>query len=1369
MRLNGSAMGAHRLRYGLALVLAAGTLLLPAGAAHAHATAGTVPAAAQPDARTTARTEALRTGKPVPVADLTTATSTTTANPDGSFTTTTSTLPTRMRAGAGWTTIDPTLRRGPDGLLRTAATPNALALSGGGRGALASVADGSGHVLGFGLPDALPVPTVSGASATYQSVYPGIDLVVTAQPSGGFGEVFVLHDAAAAARARNLRLAARLQGLTLTADGTGQLRAVDSTTGDPVATAAAPTMWDSTDPTSTAAAPGPAAHVAAVPVAVDGSGLTLSGDVTRLAGPVRYPVYVDPTWTLPYQSGGTQAEDEVQSGCPTSRNFNQDSQPGVGYNDFESCVGAFESYFQINTSNVINPAYVIRSATLKINEVFSAWNSCGQGSETISIYTTSPIGSGTDWANKPGLGAKITSKSLKSVGNSVGTMCSGGTVPGDFDVLGGVNQARANNWPNWTFAMVGNETAGSHSLERFNNNPSITTIYDVVPDVPSSLAASPTPVTAAGAAQPCGGSGTGYLALSNLGGQHLATLSAKLTSAVAAAQMQATFTVTDVTTGTVTVLTSSGYVTTGGTVSVQTPTLLDGHTYQWRVHSTDQYYTSAESATCQFVVDQTPPSSPSVSSVDYPPAGSATGTVRRFGQPGNNSGSITFSATDATPSSGGGSGLKGFYYSLDTPLPASGATLHPATNGGLTVTVTPGHWGTTVLYAESVDNAGNVSGQTQYDFYEPWYPGAKVVAGDLTNDGIPDVTSTTASGNLVEYPGDADPGAAPLTLSTPAGSPNAQGTPWNQYLVSHRGSFTNQTSDDLWAFDTTAHHLFLYKYVGATPFQNPADALDVTKHEVIVNDGGGCVPTASTGSCADFDTSGWTGLTKVLAVGDFYKGSPLDVPGTNDLLTVENGHLWLYRGQPTNFYLNVAVELGTTGWGSVALMAPGLVNGQPTLWARDNNTGTVYSYTITFDANGYPVGLGAALATGTTLTIPDGATLSWGNDPDIASPGDLHGTGNPDLVVTNSAGTLIDYPGAAPSGNLATFGNPVPLGSPPGPSHQWPLNDGPGTAGAADTAGTVSTLGGMVGYFNGTVSWPTDPVRGTVAGFNGTDTVLYLARNMSNSVPAQTLSLSFQAAAGSTGILYSTGSAWPSSLNQNAMPVMYIGTDGKLYAQFHTDGTVNPIVTPNPVNDGAWHTVTLVGDTLGQTLYLDGHPVRWAAGAVHPLDAFDYAGGGTFNATHAWVNAPGGNTTLHASYFTGNISNIVFYDRALTAAQLGATVDKATFRFDGTAFPSGTRWFSAKTTMTFSQGLLSLTDANTGALLATRGVSGYPHAVLSLDASGALGIYTDSTKAHGLWSSGSTAAGGSMVLQADGNLVILNTAGGVVWSTNTAH
>jgi hypothetical protein len=137
----------------------------------------------------------MATGKPVPVDALTTDDSTTVANPDGTFTLTTTVLPTRMRDAAGaWENIDPTLRGNADGSISTRATPNALTLSGGGTGPVVTLADRSGHALALSLPVWLPRPVLSGASATYRGLYRGIDLVVTAQPSGGFGEVFVIHD-----------------------------------------------------------------------------------------------------------------------------------------------------------------------------------------------------------------------------------------------------------------------------------------------------------------------------------------------------------------------------------------------------------------------------------------------------------------------------------------------------------------------------------------------------------------------------------------------------------------------------------------------------------------------------------------------------------------------------------------------------------------------------------------------------------------------------------------------------------------------------------------------------------------------------------------------------------------------------------------------------------------------------------------------------------------------------------------------------------------------------------------------------------------------------------------------------------------------
>ena len=1329
------------------------------------------------DPHVVARAVAASTGKAVPVGMLTTGESTTVANPDGSFSLRTSVLPTRMRdAAGGWVGIDPTLRRAPDGAITTAATPNALTLSAGGAGPLASVADDAGHVMALSLPVRLPSPVLAGASATYANVYRGVDLVVTAQPSGGFGEVLVAHDAAAAAAAAHLRFTTSLRGLTLRAGAAGDLQAVDAATGQAVMTAPPATMWDSatTGPeddlamaaSSGAGGPGRNAHVARLPIHVDAGGLTL--DAAPPAG-ATYPLYLDPTWTLPFSSAGRQHYGEVQggSGCQTFTTYDNVSQPGVGYNDFNSCIGPYRTFYVVDTSALASN-FQITSSTLKINEVMSAWNSCGQGSETITVKWTGGISSGLDWSNQPGVdsrGNPITSKSLKSVGNTAGTMCSGGTVPGDFDMIGAIKQVAKGNLNTLTFGLYGNETAGSHSLERFNNNPSILTQYDIPPATPGSLAASPAPVDGAGAVdQGCGSTAAGFMGISNLGGAHVASLSAKLTSSIVAAQMDGVFTITDATTGAnVAVPTSSGFVTSGGTASVGTPTLTDGHQYSWSLHANDQYFDSPTSATCKFIVDETAPLNPTVTSTDFPAVGSGVVSAKTNGQ----TGSLTLASSDPNPNGGRGSGLKGFASSLDTPVPSAGATVTPST-GALTVSVTPAQWGTHTLYAEAVDNAGNVSGQAQYHFYVPWNPATKVIPGDVGGDGVPDLVTTTSGGNLVEYAGNADPAGSPLTLSTPAASPDGLGTSWSRFLVTHRGSFTNQGVDDLWTFGGPNHGLYLYKNVGPSPFQNTGNVVPITKADV-VQDANTISPTSpdsastacattATGSCATYDNTDWGQVTQILAVGDFYAGTPV---ATNDngapgLLTVERGSLWYYQGQTSQFYLGTAIQLGNSGWDGVTLLAPGTVNGRPALWARDNTTGAILQYGITFDARGFPVDLGTP-SSGTALTIPGGATFSKALYPSAISPGDLRGTGFPDLVVTSTAGRVVDYPGGAPtSAGLATFGSLVTLGAVSGIGHEWPLTDGSGTV-AADTAGGASAA------LNGGASWTTDATRGTVVALDGSSGYVAPPQQLISGGDSLTLSVTFRAAAGTTGILASTGHDVPANLNSSATPVMYIGTDGRLYAQFWT-GAVRPLISPAPVNDGGWHTAILSGADTVQTLYLDGHPVRSQTGTIQDVDPLDFAGAGVFN-TNAWLNAPGGTAATHASYFTGDLSDVRFWASGQTAAQLVVSPGEVDLASDGTVFPSGSAWYSPLTTMTFENGLITLADAATGRVVQTWGTTGYPNATLALQTDGNL-VVRDGT-GGALWAlqtvNAVRAAGDVMQLLANGNLVVLTSSGALIW------
>ncbi|WNM35442.1 hypothetical protein RKE30_36320 [Streptomyces sp. Li-HN-5-11] len=132
------------------------------------------------------------------IPDLTTPTETVTANPSGTLTLNQSLYPTRVRQRGVWAPVDPSLHLSSDGRLAPEAVPSGITLSGGGDGPLA-VLTSMGKRLAVSWPGALPKPTVSSDTATYPEVLPGVDLQATVSPLGGFSEVLVVKNAAAAA------------------------------------------------------------------------------------------------------------------------------------------------------------------------------------------------------------------------------------------------------------------------------------------------------------------------------------------------------------------------------------------------------------------------------------------------------------------------------------------------------------------------------------------------------------------------------------------------------------------------------------------------------------------------------------------------------------------------------------------------------------------------------------------------------------------------------------------------------------------------------------------------------------------------------------------------------------------------------------------------------------------------------------------------------------------------------------------------------------------------------------------------------------------------------------------------------------------
>ncbi|HEY1916174.1 MAG TPA: hypothetical protein VGH27_11435 [Streptosporangiaceae bacterium] len=241
---------------------------------------------------------------------------------------------------------------------------------------------------------------------------------------------------------------------------------------------------------------------------------------------------------------------------------------------------------------------------------------------------------------------------------------------------------------------------------------------------------------------------------------------------------------------------------------------------------------------------------------------------------------------------------------------------------------------------------------------------------------------------------------------------------------------SGQAVDDVFALGTTgstAGHLYLYRNGGGTSqqFASTGDVQPIYKPACPAN-------PDNPGDCTGYDTTNWAQTTQILAPGNLYtNGSPTALPS---LLTVENGQLWAYQGTTYGSLTNpilLGASGGGTNWSQMTLIAPGLVNGTLTIWARDNATGAIYSYPVTVDGNGLPTldksnpGSPPTATSGTVIT-PAGASLTSTGYPAVASPGPLDNSSYPGLYAEDSSGNLRYYPGQ--SGSQPLSGTPILVG-----------------------------------------------------------------------------------------------------------------------------------------------------------------------------------------------------------------------------------------------------------------------------------------------------------------------------------------------------
>ncbi|MFD3328695.1 ricin-type beta-trefoil lectin domain protein [Streptomyces sp. NPDC058701] len=1225
------------------------------GAAPKPSTPPQRPLNEQEKAENAALAEAKRTGKPVPVAAATTETDMVVANPDGTLGLTRSVAPVRTKQGGTWTELDATLTTSPDGQLRPKAASNGLTISGGGTAPLATL-DQDGKKLQLTWPEALPKPVLDGASATYREVAPGTDLKVTADAIGGISQILVVKSAEAAKHPKLAKLTMGLKGdgVNVTADGSGNLKAADAS-GRTVFHAPVPTMWDSgaaaavpaqkaagtpkfsqlagaaapqqadadakAKPTSDSEGPGAHAKVSKLQTELGKDSVALTPDQSLLNDKsTAYPVFIDPAWQP--TSRGTQHWAWVQEAYPDTVNYDDyaDSyDPGVGYQRWQSRTGLERYYVQLDTSDLGDKS--IKKASFNATQSYAADATCSK-TYNVDLHSTEPLLSNISWNRQPRDWEVLRTTAMNSAG---GPGCSGSTTRGEWDVR---DHLAGNAWRgSVTYALFGNESKSSsnNAFKRFTRDksklPFFYIEYNRAPYNPWDLGTFPTP-------QNANGNGCGWVGATAYAGMSLGAWIGDPDGQ----PNDAIIHVVD-TAGDVVAYNSSWFGAANDThwVATHPNNLSDGHTYYWRIQGGDGDMTSAWINGCTFSMDTQPPSVPVVTSAEFPPSGTLPGSTKSINQPGT----FNLKSTDSI------SGVISYEWAFNSSIPVGGAnTVAASADGSASIALTPTTWGTNILRVQAVDRAGNRSQAQTYAFYVPDNPNAKTTLGDITGDERVDFIAPNASGDLVVYPTATDPSAAGVIASNKANSPSGAG--WGDTtLTSHRGG-NGIRIDDLWTWRDGQLKLYRNSLTqgglaaNGGLYYNAAKALTVKRPPLFT-----CSVVTTGDPCGSEYASNWSRVKQILAVGDV---RPEDgMTPFNDLLTIETdgtgSRLLLFQGTGATGTLAdpIVLVLSNTGWDNLTLIAPGDATGDglPDLWARDNTSGAIYQYA---NEAGNPGALGDHAK---RTQIGSGVTAAA--YPVVGSSGDTSGDGVADLWSRDSRHRLLTWNGIATSNKVTGFTTRNVMGDARISSAQWKLDEGAGTTAADLRAGSPLTLTGT------SAGWAADTVAGTAGN------VLQL--NSQNGTPTT----------GTTGHAVSGGPAIDTTrsftVSTWAKPD---ALGGVLLSQ---PGTRSSGFILWPDSDGTWHFAMGTKDddswSYDQTLNMN-ESAKVRLGAWTQLTAtYDATTGfiglyvnGTLAGTgyHAKANAWNATGPLTVgqyryqgapnSYFAGRVSNIAVYSHS---------------------------------------------------------------------------------------------------------------------------
>jgi hypothetical protein len=1208
-----------------------------------------------------ASAQARSTGQPVPVDELTTPTATTTATPRGTFVVTQTMQPTRVKRDNSWLSLDATLHRNADGTLSPNAASEDLTISGGGPGPLAVMTSGAAR-LALSWPTPLPSPTWQGTSATYPQVLPGVDLVVTATPEGGFSHVLVVksRDAARNPDLARLTMGVHGDGVTVSTDAEGTLAASAGARTIPIFAAKPAIMWDSAtdapergnallapDLPEASRVPEPNGRSHSQPVKTSvaqdtGTGfapagrrpggsdavITLTPDPALLTDPATvYPVYIDPTWNPLYAGGARQAWASVSSALSATE-YDNSYDPNANVLQVGHVDGfTARSFVQFGVPASLKDATVY-SSDVKVTVDDDGDEYCHGGSET-DLWWTGGITKSIAWGNQPSWISKVDSVNADNCPNH----------SFDFDVTSFVRAHATTGVSNITFGLRAPNESSSTEWEEFysaKGEVSMSTEYDHAPALGRVPATSPggTCNTSNAASVVIGNDDVTFSVVANDpdGGQ--------LGTEFVVANSGGTVVYDSGNPDTGAVVTTSG---TTARLTLKRATIQGWHTdgtskpyqYSWYVLTSDGKLHSPATGTgtsgspCLFTYDPTAPIAPGLSG--------PTGTLA-IGQQATMILAPCAGALADPPTACTGSAPSRYIYQVNEAAPLSVS----ATGAAQTVAIPLHHVGPNLVTAYELNAAGNPGPLASATFVVDG-PATAYADGDIDGDGRPDFLTDSDAGKAGLWLASSDGHGAvgtPTNIGALGTGIASAGSPvdWNGAEVLH-GDFTGDHVQDIVAYypggDSAGNAVLLFgngdattlsPYVGSQQ-RIPAPLLADTA----INPLGDNPVQLVAGGNASLQNNPIPDLLGI--AGDATNGYVLDLYSSPDGLFGDYSYVEA-----------IAAPNQTpdgTGWNNYAL-ATAQPGGHTALLALNTTTGVLYESTN--PGQGADTLIGSPAATWTSLSVPWTPTTV----PQL-SAADINAAGQLEIWTQTTASGAAQATAYAVIGSALSKEASTSLFS---PVHQWPLGDGNSATTAADTSGGTPASLSPAG-----ATWATDDfLNRPVVNLDGTSGYLRLPDGLVSSTTTLGISLAFRAQPGTTGILLSTGHDVPSALNLAAMPLMYIGADERLYAQFW-NGYVRPMTSTERVDDGQWHTATLTTSGTSESLFVDDDLRIGMAGSpsVRNKDPQVYVGAGVFpanTATVKWVNTPGDTTRTRDSYFTGQIANVFYYNQWLLPSQL---------------------------------------------------------------------------------------------------------------------